>query len=191
MKNQRFNTSKACEGGLTSTGFNVSLANGFYYSIRLCNKARGCFIPIGYYTTTGGSLGTNLNKTRKLRLNWVKAIRFISGIVSKPSGFLQRRYPGVSTSMWIIARDKAISDKVLPWYFEIKNQRFSPAWLLEGNSTTVFGYKTRLKDKAGNKQGLIKENQNRERGYTYARNQKRVNGKNGEIIACIALIVNQ
>lgn len=154
-----FNTSKACEGGLTSTGFNVSSANGFYYLIRLCNKVRGCFMPIGYYTTTSGSHGTNLNKNRKLRLNWVKAIRFISGNVAKPSGFLQREYPGIFASMWIIAREKAISDKTLPGYFKIKikNQRFSRAWLLEGNSTIVFGYQTRLKNEAGNQQGLIKK----------------------------------
>lgn len=157
MKNQLFNTSKACEGGLTSTGCSIPLVRGIYHWIYHWKKARRCFIPIGYDTTTGGSHGTNLNKNRKLRLNWVTAIRFISGNVSKPSGLLQRGYPGISTSMRIIAREETISNRALPGYFEIKNQRFSLAWLLEGNSTIVFGYQTRLKDEAGNQQGLIKK----------------------------------
>jgi len=180
MKNQLFNTSKACEGGLTSTGCSVPLVRGIYHWIYRWKKARRCFIPIGYDTTRGCTRGTNTNKNRKPRLNWVKAIWFISGNAYKPSGLLQRRYPGKFTSKGIIAREKVISYKALPGYFKTNNQGFSPMLLFEGKSTMVFGCKTRLKREAGNQQVFIKENNTWERGYSYARNQKRVNRKKWE-----------
>jgi hypothetical protein len=175
MKNEMINTRQAPEDFLTSTGSafsetecsksqeyagcSVNLVRGIYHWIYRWKKARRCFIPIGYYTTRGGTRGTSPNKNRKPQFNWVKAIWFVSGNAYRPSTLLERRYPGKSTSMWIIARGKAISDKILPGYFKTNDQGFLLLLCFEGKSTMVFVCQTPLEGCSLESTGVYKRKQ--------------------------------